>query len=176
MKKLLLLAAIVLLGLCAYVGTKPYTVMQSIQTAIKNRDADTLNSHIDFDALRQNIKAQYFTRGTGSGNGESSLAGRIASGVAKRMVSQVQNTAVDALVRPITVSAILKGQEIPELKPIIGQTIVPLDTEAPLSNSRTTYDSFSQFSIWNQYPTGQQVRIVLERQGIDWKVTNVKMY
>lgn len=178
MKKILLLIIVLVVGMVAYIGSGPYRVMQSIQTAIKAKDADTLNQHIDFASLRTNIKAQYFT--SNSAGSSSGLANSVAQGVAKhiakRVVQGVQGTAVDVLVRPATVTAILKGQEIPELQPIIGEKVVPLDTEAPLSNSRTTYDSLGQFSIWNHHHSGKQVRIILERQGLEWKVTNVKMY
>lgn len=178
MKKILIPIAIALLGVVAYVGTGPYRTTRSIQTAIKAKDADALNQHIDFDALRGNIKAQYFTsNNAGSGSGlTNSVAQGVAKHIAKRVVQGVQNTAVDVLVRPATVTAILKGQEIPELQPIIGQTVVPLDSDAPLSSSRTTFDSLGQFSIWNDYYADKQVHIILERQGLEWKVTNVKIY
>lgn len=176
MKKIAIALALILLAVAVYTAVTPYRVMQSMQTAIKARDADTLNSHIDFDALRTNIKAQYFTASAPGSGGSSGLTERLAQGMAKRIVQSVQNTAVDMLVRPATVAAILRGQEIPELQPIIGETVVPLDTQAPLANSRTTYDSLSQFSIWSTHHSGKQVRIVLQRQGLQWKLTDVKVY
>lgn len=177
MKKIAIALALILLAAAVYTAITPYRVMQSMQTAIKARDADTLNGHIDFDALRTNIKAQYFTASVSSSEGSSGLTERLAQGMAKRMVQGVQHTAVNILVRPVTVTAILRGQEIPELQPIIGDTVIPLDTQSPLADSRTTYDSLSQFSIWsNHHGSGKQVRIILERQFLQWKVTNVKVY
>lgn len=177
MKKIAIAVVLVLLAVVAYAAITPYRVMQSMQTAIKAKDADTLNSHIDFDALRTNIKAQYFAAPASTSGVSSDLADQLAQGVAKRIVQHVQNTAVDVLVRPATVTAILHGQDVPELQPIIGATVIPLDTHKPLANSRTSYDSLGQFSIWsNHHSSGKQVRIVLERQGLQWKVTNVKIY
>lgn len=177
MKKIAIALILVVTAVLLYTAVKPYRVMQSIQVAIRDKDADTLNSHIDFDALRTNIKAQYFTASAPSSGGPSGLTERLAQGMAKRMVQGVQHTAVNVLVRPATVTAILRGQEIPELQPIIGDTVIPLDTQSPLADSRSTYDSLSQFSIWsNHHNSGKQVRIVLQRQALQWKVTNVKVY
>lgn len=49
----------------------------------------------------------------------------------------------------------------------------PLDDEHLFKNARTSYDSLSSFSIWVPNDEGNEVRFVLNREGIKWKLVNI---
>ena len=54
MKKLLLLAAICIIG---YVSAGPFVTLNNIRSGIETDDLEKLSANIDFSALRQNVNS-----------------------------------------------------------------------------------------------------------------------
>ncbi|MBN8800926.1 MAG: DUF2939 domain-containing protein, partial [Stenotrophomonas acidaminiphila] len=111
MKKWLLPTIALLLALLAgYVAAGPWLAIRGISEAIEQRDAARLARHVDFPALRINLKAQLddqLVRRAGS-DMQSSLFGVMALGVAGRLTG----AAVDVMVAPAGISALLQGHGV----------------------------------------------------------------
>ena len=175
MKKWILAAVItVAVLLTAYVVGGPYLAIRGISQAIEQRDTGKLARHVDFAAVRVNIKAQlndYVVRKAGA-DMQSSLFGQVALGVAGNLAG----AGVDTFVTPLGIAAILQGDSL--WKRAIGDTVggdtwAPPSPAKPLANTSGHYESLSRFTATTHLQDGRQVVFVLSRQGLRWRLTNI---
>lgn len=175
MKKWILpavIAALVLLG--AYVIGGPYLAIRGISQAIEQRDTGKLARHVDFGAVRVNIKAQlndYVVRRAGT-SVQSSLLGQVALGVAGNLTG----AGVDTFVTPLGIAALLQGDSL--WKRAIGDTVggdtwAPPSPAKPLANTTGRYESLSRYTATTHLEDGREVVFVLSRQGLRWRLTNI---
>ncbi|MBD9537746.1 DUF2939 domain-containing protein [Stenotrophomonas sp. STM01] len=177
MKKWILPAVIlVALALAGYVIGGPYLAIHGISRAIEERDTGRLQRHVDFPALRVNLKAQlsdYMVRKAGP-DAQSNLFGAVLLGVA----SNVTGAGVDTMVTPIGVAALLQGDSL--WKRAIGNTANgdtwgPPAPAKPLANTQGHYESLSRFTATTRLEDGREVVFVLSRQGLRWRLTNIQL-
>lgn len=149
MKKWILpafIAALVLLA--AYVIGGPYLAIRGISQAIEQRDTGKLARHVDFGAVRVNIKAQLNLTGAG----------------------------VDTFVTPLGIAALLQGDIL--WKRAIGDTVggdtwAPPSPAKPLANTTGHYESLSRYTATTRLEDGSEVVFILSRQGLRWRLTNI---
>src|SRR5688572_13180891 len=104
----LVLALLVLLG--AYVAAGPYLTIRAIRHAVVAQDAGELAEQVDFPALRASLKAQLVdavVREAGD-DLQSSAFGAFAL----TMVTGVVNGAVDGMVNPAGLAAVMQGRRL----------------------------------------------------------------
>jgi len=177
MKKWLLPTVAVLLVLLAgYVAAGPWLAIHGIGKAIEQRDAARLSRYVDFPALRVNLKAQLddqLVRRAGSGL-QSSLFGAVALGVAGRLTG----AAVDVMVTPTGVAALLQGHDVWKRATgdtADGDTWGPPAPARPLQSAHGRYESLSRFTATRQLEDGSEVVFVLSRQGLRWRLTDIAL-
>jgi len=177
MKKWLLpTIALLLVLLAAYVAAGPWLAIRGISEAIEQRDAARLARHVDFPALRINLKAQLddqLVRRAGS-DMQSSLFGQVALGVAGNLAG----AGVDTFVTPLGIAAILQGDSL--WKRAIGDTVggdtwAPPSPAKPLANTSGRYESLSRFTATTHLQDGREVVFVLSRQGLRWRLTRIQL-
>lgn len=176
MKKWIALGLAVVLALAGYVAAGPYLAIHGIRTALAEQDAGRLERHVDFPALRVNLRAQvedYLARKAGP-EISSNLFGAAALSVANRMLGR----GVDTLVTPLGIGAILQGRAT--WKRAIGETVggdthaqpVPAD---PLKTAERRYESLSRFTATVQDADGDPVVFVFTRKGLRWRLTDIRL-
>lgn len=177
MKKWIAAAALfLLLALGGYVAAGPYLAIDGIRRALAEQDTARLQKHVDFPALRVNLRAQlqdHLARSAGA-DVQSSLLGSIALSVA----GNVLGAGVDTLVTPMGIGALLQGRTM--WKKAAGQTVggdthappVPAD---PLKYAEHRYESLSRFTATAQDEDGNPVVFVFTRQGLRWKLTDIRL-
>lgn len=173
-KLLLTIALALLLATGGYVVAGPYLAIHGISKAIEERDTAQLSRHVDFPALRVNLKAQlsdYVIR-RGGPELQSSLLGAVALGVAGNLAG----AGVDTLVTPVGIGALLEGQGV--WKRAIGDTAggdtyAPPTPVRPLRDARHRYESVSRFTATTQTRDGRDIVFVLTRDGLRWRLSNV---
>ncbi|AUZ55325.1 hypothetical protein B1L07_09755 [Stenotrophomonas acidaminiphila] len=177
MKKWLLATlALLLVLLAGYVAAGPWLAIHGISEAIAQRDAARLARHVDFPALRINLKAQLddqLVRRAGS-DMQSSLLGAMALGVAGRL----SGAAVDLMVTPAGVAALLQGHGVWKRATgdtADGDTWGPPAPARPLQGARGHYESLSRFTATRQLEDGGRVVFVLSRQGLRWRLTDITL-
>ena len=109
MKKWLVLLAVALLALSAYVASGPYWTVRAIRHAIQAQDAAALADEVDFPALRASLKAQLddrLVRKAGPAV-QSNLFG--AFGI--RVAQGLTDAAVDSMVTPLGLGAVMEGRK-----------------------------------------------------------------
>ena len=176
MKKWIALVLVVVLGFLGYVAAGPYLAIQGIREALAEQDTAKLEQHVDFAALRVNLRAQfedYLARRAGP-DMQSNLLGQFALSVANNVVS----ASVDTMVTPLGIGALLQGRSM--WKKATGDTIggdthappVPAD---PLREATHRFESLSRFTATVKDEDGDPVVFVFTRQGLRWRLTDVRL-
>jgi len=179
MKKLaaLLLALIVLLG--GYVAAGPYLTIRAIRAAVQAQDAGALAAQVDFPVLRASLKAQLvdaMVRRAGPDT-QSSLLGSFALTVGTGMV----NTAVDAMVNPAGLAALMQGRRVWRnardsfARPATDADGMPVAEAPPLKEARYRYESPSRFTATIHDESGRPIVFVLRRDGLRWRLADIRL-
>ena len=173
----LLLALLVLVG--AYVAAGPYLAIRAIRAAVQAQDASALAEQVDFPALRGSLKAQLvdaMVRKAGA-DAQSSLLGAIAL----RIGTGVANTAVDAMVNPAGLAALMEGRRVWRdardsfSRPATGTDGMPVAEAPPLQDADYRYESPSRFTATIHDDEGHPVVFVLQRKGLRWRLADIRL-
>lgn len=165
----------VILSTFIYVAAGPFIALHQIENSVERGDKDRLERYVDFDSLRENVKTQftdYFS--TKSGEGEGAL-GNLARGV----MSQMAGSMVDNLVTPDGIFDLVRGQEVfssgtSAQKPKT-QSAVDDESGGLFDDVRYRYESPQRFSAWIASGNGEEIQWVFSREGMKWKLTNIKL-
>ncbi|MCH7335743.1 DUF2939 domain-containing protein [Acinetobacter sp. NIPH 2699] len=185
-KKLKTSIVVVLLLVVGYLFAAPYLTIYQIHQAVKNDDSTALAGHIDFPSVRQSLKDQVnaqmlkdIPQVSSSDRGLAALGAVLASSMVDKLV--------DVMVTPQGVSMLLQGKKLKESLPwqdkVEFQPVQPSEFELSSgtekasdkkANYKARYQSFHQFAVEIQQPEQQMpVNIILQRQGLSWKVTQI---
>ena len=177
MKKLLALMIAALIALAAYVVAGPVLTINALRAAVTAQDTSALDRHVDFPTLRGNLKAQlddYVLRQAGS-EAQRNPFGAIAL----RLAGGLTGGAVDALLTPAGIGAVLEGRNLWQRGS--GAGIDRNDTYAhtapvdPLQGARYRYESTSRFTATVIDRSGEPVVFVLSRDGLRWKLSDIRL-
>ncbi len=177
MKKWLVALVVALIALAAYVVGGPFLTINALRVAVKNQDTSALSRHVDFPTLRGNLKAQlddYVLRQAGP-DAQSNPFGAIAL----RIAGGLSGSAVDAVLTPVGIGAVLEGRNLWQRGS--GAGIVRNDSYAhaapsdPLKDARYRYESTSRFTATVLDRSGDPVVLVLSRDGLRWKLSDIRL-
>lgn len=162
------------LGLAGYVAAGPFIAIHGIRQALAEHDMGRLARHVDFPALRVNLRAQLqdrIARAAGV-DAQSSLLGSVLLS----MAGSVAGAGVDTLVTPAGVAAMLEGRAVWKRaggQTVDGDTWGDTPPPDPLRSARHHYDSPSRFTATTVTDGGQPVVFVFTRQGLRWRLTDI---
>lgn len=170
------LLSALLLGLAGYVATGPYLAIHGIRTALAEQDTERLQKHVDFPALRVNLRAQLedaLARRAGP-----EIGGNLFGAAALSIANSLLGRGVDTMVTPVGIAAILEGRAT--WKRAIGDTVggdtyAPPKPADPLKDARHHYESLSRFTASVQDDDGDTVVFVFTRQGLRWRLTDIRL-
>ena len=171
-----ILPLVAALALAGYVVAGPYLAIRGISQAIEQQDTGKLARHVDFPALRANVRAQledYLVRKAGVGV-QSSLLG----GAALQLAGGVAGLGVDAVVTPLGIGAVLQGHQLWKRAggdTVGGDTYAPPAPAQPLRGAATRFESTSRFTATVTTAAGEPVVFVLSRQGLRWRLTDIRL-
>lgn len=177
MNKWLALALAALVTLAAYVAAGPYLAINGVRTALKDQDTAALARHVDFPVLRANVRAQvddYLLRQAGPDVQRNPFGA-----IALRMAGGLAGGAVDTLLTPTGIGALLGGRSLWHRGS--GGGIDRNDSYAhkpprdPLEGARYRYESTSRFTATVDDRDGNPVVFVLSRDGLRWKLTDIRL-
>jgi Protein of unknown function (DUF2939) len=194
------LAVLLALAFSVWVYFAPHLTVRSMRLAAEAGDAQALSRYVDFPALRASVKQQLSKElGTQiAGLAGGSELGRFGAQIAGVLGNNALDQAVDAMVRPETLSAMFAGRDLANEYSLLpsGETsaydgsdaasAAPADAssgEAGVDISgadvRATmgYDSLSRFAVNVQEPrSGRQVKLILTRDMLLWwKLSEVEL-
>lgn len=172
MRKWIVLAVAALGLLAGYVAAGPYLAIRGIHESLRTRELGRLERHVDFPALRRNLRAQVEDRLARETGG--SLLGDLARGA----VGQVSGYAVDAMVSPQGIAVLLEGRALARRA-----SARPAETAGggspagyqPLEQAETRFESPSRFTATTRGAAGDPVVFVFQRQGLRWRLTDIRL-
>ncbi|HZH43733.1 MAG TPA: DUF2939 domain-containing protein [Lysobacter sp.] len=175
MKKLLALLLVALLILLGYAAAGPFIALHGIRDAIERRDMVALERHVDFPAVRSSLRAQVedaIARHVDADRQADPLAA-----LALSLASRAAGGVADALATPAGIAAALEGRSV--LRRLAGGARADAFAEAAperwLDDPQYRYESLSRFSATVRNRDGEPVVFVLGRDGLRWKVIDVRL-
>lgn len=176
MKKWLALSLLAVVLLFGYLAAGPFLAYNAIREAVKAQDTAELAEHVDFPALRGNLRLQvddYMVRKAGA-DAQSSLLGAFAV----RIASGIAGGAVDTMVTPAGIGALLEGRTIWHRVSGGGITANTYEHAPPrdrMHDPSYGFESLSRFTATVESEDGDPLTLVLSRQGLVWKLTDIRL-
>ena len=176
MKKWLVLGALLLVSLLAYVAAGPYLAINGIRTALAAQDVAALERHVDFPTLRLNMKAHVEDYIASKGGGMAESGGPLGA-IGLQIAGSLGNTAVDTMVTPLGIGALLQGRSMwmrASGQTVDGDTYGDARPADPLQDAITHYESASRFTATVRDERGQPIVVVFQRQGLRWRLVDIQ--
>ena len=162
--KIVIVAGIVLI--LGYVFATPYITAYQVKVAAEAQDGEALSELVDFPALRQSLKNQMAGK-LRKEMAEDVMDGNPLSAIGTAFGNMILKGVVDEFVTPAGLMKLMKGR-----KP--GSEANRPTPSDPFSDISTSYESFNKFSIITRDPTTDlEVKLILKRRGLQWKLTEV---
>lgn len=176
----LVVALLVLLG--AYVAAGPYLTIRAIRHAVVAQDAGELAEQVDFPSLRASLKAQLVDAVVREAGDD--IQSNALGAFALTMVTGVVNGAVDGMVNPAGLAAVMQGRRLWKntqdsfARPPLDADGNPLPTAQPpepLHDATMHYESTSRFTATIRDDYGKPVVFVLKRSGLRWRLADIRL-
>lgn len=170
LKKLILtLTTLIIIGLGVF-ASGPFITIDGIRSSIKEKDSDRLSTYIEFDLLKKNLKEQFNTQMLKAADPDKNPLGMMVVGFA----SQVVDGLLDAYLTPSSIALLLEGEKPDQYKSAFNhQDTAKKKTTEPLEEYSVKFISHDRFYVYTKGSQGQEIKIILQRFGLDWKVTNI---
>lgn len=193
MKKWIWGSGILVVFLIAAVLSAPFFTMYQIRSGIHKKDTAKLNTYVEFEELRLNLKDQLvrtidekFSKNTEM---EENQFSQLTSNFAKRFATRM----VDNYISPEGLGKLMGGgpkkeeKKIDDGKPTAekneektesskNQSFFDFSSEDELKlfkNASFAYQSPSVFTVTMPTKNNKDVQFVLTRKGVFWKLTNI---
>lgn len=149
-------------AVAAYWYWSPLLVMHQMKEAVRTHDVEAFNSHVDFPALRENMK--------------DDIAGRPGDGALDGLGRMLGGVVVDALVRPEAVMFVLEHGDFAKKKHRDEPPAeAPRDEAPPQGENKPKW--VSEHQGVNRYIIhNDKIALVLVRSGFaDWKLSELRL-
>ncbi|HNI37831.1 MAG TPA: DUF2939 domain-containing protein [Pseudomonadales bacterium] len=178
------LAGAVVFLVAAYVFALPYITVYQIRLAVDERDSEALSEHIDFPSVRQNLKDQMSAMLLGKVQEDSESNSPLAV-LGMAFAGSLVDKLLDAYITPAGVAQLLAGEKPSrkKAKQLAYAAASSTESAAPipedkkdaeqkkvLSDVSLGYKSTSRFEVKDNK---KGMRVVLRRQGLEWKVAQI---
>lgn len=173
MKLAAVLFAFLLVG---YAAAAPYITVYQIRQAAKEADADALEQHIDFQSVRESLKAQMNAHIMA--NAEATMKDNPFAAFGVALATAMVENMVTSFVTPAGLAQMMKGD-----KPVLagggrGESapIAESSRREPFEGADMGYQGLSRFVV--TVPSekgGDPARFILKRSGISWLLSDVRL-
>jgi len=157
--------------LAVYAAASPLVTYYQMRAAVQQRDAEALAEYIDFPAVRQDLKDQLNAE-TGSRIADQADNDTLAV-LGGLFASVVVDKAVDAFVTPAGLAELMKG-DIPKTGSAKRERTGDKEQERA-DEVRFRYLSWDKFAVIVPHGSGREIRFILRRRGLGWKLTAIKL-
>ena len=172
MKKIITLVVLFAIAVVGYITAGPFITLHQIKSGVEQQDAEKLSKLIDFPTLRSNLKEQLnaFVMKEAMSELKDNPFTALTMGFASKLVEGM----VDSFATPSGLACLMEGKKQKQSQG--GELKQKESVEQkfkPFKNARYTYDSSSKFSAWVKDDKGDEIRFVLTRNGLSWKLSNI---
>ena len=155
-----------------YILATPYVTVYQMKIAAENQDGEALSEHIDFPALRQNLKDQLNAK-LGVELVQEAMDDNPFTALGAALGGMLVGKMIDVYVNPAGIIELMKGESL-DTESTDGSTEKQTPTE-PFTNVSMSYESLSKFSVTIRQNTelAEEVKFNLRRKGMGWKLTEI---
>jgi hypothetical protein len=171
-KFIITLSSLIVIALGLYLASGPFITIHGIKSSIKEKDSDRLSTYIEFDLLKKNLKEQFNTEilKVTSADPDNNPLGIMVAGFA----SQVVDGLLDAYLTPSSIALLLEGEKPDQYRSSFNhQNAAKKETAEPLEEYSIKFVSHDRFYVYTKGSHDQEIKIILQRFGLDWKMTNI---
>ena len=140
----------------------PWLTLHELRSAVRNRNADAVAKHVDFPALRESLKIQMKTAMT-----LKAVKDEHSAALAAAFASSMTDQFVDALVTPEGLRQLMAAAE--------AERSAPKTEPSLFDKSSTSYQSLNRFAVTIHENGQDKGRVLLDRQGLSWKVVGIEI-
>lgn len=195
MKRVLVVATLLLVTLCGWLVAGPYLALRAMDRAIADSDPAALSRHVDFPALQANLRAQ--VEDAIARRAPAGMQGSVLGGLGLEFANAVAGGAVEGLATPAGVAALMQGRDAwGRLRTLTGSSAMPeraasvADTStdmpagaapstptstSPLANATHRFESHDRFVATARDADGRPVTLVLTRRALRWRLSDVRL-
>lgn len=175
MRTLLVLLATALLAVTGFIAAGPFLAIHGIREALERRDVAALDEHVDFPAVRASLRAQIEDAIARRAGPEAQADPLAALGL--KLASAAAGSLADTLATPAGIAAVLEGRSV--LRRLGSgasrDAFADVQPERWLDYLHYRFESPSRFVASVRNADGHPVEFVLTRDGLRWKVTDVRL-
>jgi hypothetical protein len=173
LKKLIIaLSSLIVIGLGLFLAAGPFITIDGIRSSVKEKDSDRLSSYIEFDLLKKNLKEQFNTQvlKATSADPDNNPLGMMVAGFA----SQVVDGLLETYLTPSSIALLLEGEKPDRYKSSFSRKeTTHKESSEPLKEYEVKFVSHDRFYVYTKGSHDQEIKIILQRFGLDWKITNI---
>ncbi len=170
--RLKIVVSIVAIIFASYVVAAPYITVHQMKEAAKQRDGEALSEHIDFPSVRQSFKDQLNAKFAKEVSEDKDMSDSAFAPLGMAFASVVIDKAIDVYVTPAGITQLMAGESlVPDTSREDGRD--DSVNREPLSEASMSYEAISKFSVRVKNEDGEEVKFVLRRRGIGWKMTDI---
>lgn len=163
----------------AYVYASPYLTVTKVRRAAQVGDAVTINSHVDFPALRESIRGAMKAAVSKKLITEppSDPFGWLGAAFGMLLADKMIDALVDSMVTPEGVQMMIAGQP-PRPHPTQGSTSPQAQPDASNDTEvRMHYESYDHFVVIyaNKSDPKKEFTQVWQRHGLTWKLSAIRV-
>lgn len=180
----------IVIGLCllivvGYTISGPFMVIPKIRSGIIDRDPENLAENIDFPTLRTNLKEQFNYAIMKSA--APALKKNPLTSLRMAFVQKLTESEVDSLVTSSGLANLNGGPEAQRSRGAVITAFSAISEQLtdkiqntnsnekpqPLRKMRYTFDGLSKVSAWVKNGKYAEIRFILTRDGLSWKLSNI---
>lgn len=159
-------AAIFVVAAVAWYFGSPYYTLSQMKAAAQANDPDGLSAHVDYPALREDLKSEFMAHMMAEAQKDESGFGALGMALGSAMIGPM----VDGMVSPAGVRAMLLSKQQRETAKAGNASTAPGKVDEDLVIERR---SFSEFAVKSKSdPDGA---MVFTRHGLGWKLSGVDL-
>jgi hypothetical protein len=167
-----IVVVVVLLG--GYVVALPYIIIDNIKTSVQDHDQEKMAENINFSVLSENFRRQFNEQLSKSHaiknkmqNNDNPYAIIEVISLTSKMAYELTST----IITPTGLTNIMIGEKL--LQDGIAVNQQTTKNRNILKNAKYSFDDINSFSALVKNDNDEDVRFVLTRNGLSWKLTNI---
>lgn len=159
-------ALFIVAGFAAWYFYSPSYTLVQMKAAARANDSDKFSSYIDFQALREDMKAELTARMLAEAQKNKSGLGSFGMAIGSAMIGPL----VDGMVSPAGVRAAFIANERVEAEGLSNKAMEPLKlSDDPVIERR----SFSEFAVTSK--NHPRSAMIFKRHGLGWQLSAIEL-
>lgn len=168
------LAVVAFVLLLGYMFATPYITVNQMKAAVKNHDADALSVHVDFPALRQNLKDQLNANILDNISSENADEENQFAAFGAALGGMMAERMIDTIVTPAGMTRMMENQQFGVEG--TGDTSADRIEKEPFADAVMSYESFNKFVVTlPESESGKEVKYIFSRRGMGWKLSDIML-